>query len=176
MSDYESFEPIDSQVDLSSFDDEFETADAPSYDEVPDGKYQVKIQTAKLESSQKGDPMIKFDLVVISGSQAGRHIFKNSVITQASLPYVKGDLKTLGLELAKLSELAGRLDELLDKTVEFFEQNRQLEGEALVQAYRRWDQARATAQGVGSEDYNRYEKANPTFMSVTGVMRYLSKR
>ncbi len=71
MSDYESFEPIDSQVDLSSFDDEFETADAPSYDEVPDGKYQVKIQTAKLESSQKGDPMIKFDLVVISGSQAG---------------------------------------------------------------------------------------------------------
>ncbi|MCA9791495.1 MAG: MBL fold metallo-hydrolase [Candidatus Eremiobacteraeota bacterium] len=68
------------------------------------------------------------------------------------------------------------IDELLDKTVEFFEQNRQLEGEALVQAYRRWDQARATAQGVGSEDYNRYEKANPTFMSVTGVMRYLSKR
>ncbi len=70
MSDYESFDPIDSQVDLtSSFDDEFETADAPSYDEVPDGKYQVKIQTAKLESSQKGDPMIKFDLVVISGSR-----------------------------------------------------------------------------------------------------------
>ena len=77
MSDHESFEPIDSQVDLTSFDDEFETADAPSYDEVPDGKYQVKIQTAKLESSQKGDPMIKFDLLVISGSQAGRHIFKN---------------------------------------------------------------------------------------------------
>jgi hypothetical protein len=55
MSDYESFEPTDSQVDLTSFDDEFETADAPSYDEVPDGKYQVKIQTAKLESSQKGE-------------------------------------------------------------------------------------------------------------------------
>ena len=63
MSDYESFEPIDSQVDLTSFDEEFETTDAPSYDEIPDGKYQVKIQTAKLESSQKGDPMIKFDLV-----------------------------------------------------------------------------------------------------------------
>lgn len=124
MSDHESFEPIDSQVDLSSFDGEFETADAPSYDEVPDGKYQVKIQTAKLESSQKGDPMIKFDLVVISGSQAGRHIFKNSVITQASLPYVKGDLKTLGLELAKFSELAGRLDELLDKTLEVTKRTR----------------------------------------------------
>ncbi len=124
MSDYESFEPIDSQVDLSSFDDEFETAGAPSYDEVPDGKYQVKIQTAKLESSQKGDPMIKFDLEVLSGSHAGRHIFKNSVITQASIPYVKGDLKTLGLELSRFSELAGRLEELLDVTLEVTKRTR----------------------------------------------------
>jgi hypothetical protein len=91
---------------------------------VPDGKYQVKIQTAKLESSQKGDPMIKFDLEIISGSQAGRHIFKNSVITQASLPYVKADLKTLGLELAKFSELSGRLEELLDMTLEITKRTR----------------------------------------------------
>ncbi len=124
MSEYESFEPTDSQVDLSSFDDEFETAEAPSYEEVPDGKYQVNIESVKLESSQKGDPMIKFDLEVISGSQAGRHIFKNSVITQASLPYVKGDLKTLGLELAKFSELAGRLEELLDKKLEVTKRTR----------------------------------------------------
>jgi hypothetical protein len=124
MSDYQSFEPTNSQVDLTSFDDEFESAEAPSYEEVPDGKYQVKIQTAKLESSQKGDPMIKFDLEIISGSQAGRHIFKNSVITQASLPYVKADLKTLGLELAKFSELSSRLEELLDMTLEITKRTR----------------------------------------------------
>ena len=150
MSDYESFEPTDSQVDLTSFDDEFETADAPSYDEVPDGKYQVKIQTAKLESSQKGDPMIKFDLEVISGSQAGRHIFKNSVITQASLPYVKGDLKTLGLELAKFSELAGRLEELLDKKLEVTKRTR---GEySNVYFNRRLNIAAAPSGGLADED------------------------
>ena len=123
MNGHDSFEP-NSQVDLTSFDDEFESAEAPSYEEVPDGKYQVKIQTAKLESSQKGDPMIKYDLEIISGSQAGRHIFKNSVITQASLPYVKADLKTLGLELAKFSELSGRLEELLDMTLEITKRTR----------------------------------------------------
>ncbi|MFN9465274.1 MAG: DUF669 domain-containing protein, partial [Planctomycetota bacterium] len=123
MNGHDSFEP-NSQVDLTSFDDEFESAEAPSYEEVPDGKYQVKIQTAKLESSQKGDPMIKFDLEIISGSQAGRHIFKNSVITQASLPYVKADLKTLGLELARFSELSGRLEELLDVTLEITKRTR----------------------------------------------------
>ena len=124
MSDYEEYEPNNPAVDLSSFDDEFETAEAPEYDEVPDGKYQARIESVRLENSQKGDPMIKFDLEVMSGSQAGRHIFKNSVITQASIPYVKGDLKTLGIELSKFSELAGRLEELLDVTLEVTKRTR----------------------------------------------------
>ena len=124
MSDYEEFETSNQSVDLTSFDDEFATAEAPEYDEVPDGKYQARIESVKLESSQKGDPMIKFDLEVLSGSHAGRHIFKNSVITQASIPYVKGDLKTLGLELSRFSELAGRLEELLDVTLEVTKRTR----------------------------------------------------
>ena len=118
MSDYQNYESDGEKVDLTAFDDEFNTAEAPSQDEVPDGKYQVRIDSVRLEHSQKGDPMIKWDLIVLSGSQAGRHIFKNSVITAASLPFVKGDLKTLGLVLTKFSELAGRLEELLDATLE----------------------------------------------------------
>jgi Protein of unknown function (DUF669) len=73
MSDYEEYETTNQPVDLSSFDDEFATAEAPEYDEVPDGKYQVRIESVRLESSQKGDPMIKFDLEVLSGSQARQH-------------------------------------------------------------------------------------------------------
>jgi hypothetical protein len=69
MSDYEEYETTNQSVDLTSFDVDFATAEAPEYDEVPDGKYQVRIESVKLESSQKGDPMIKFDLEVLSGSQ-----------------------------------------------------------------------------------------------------------
>ena len=124
MSENENYEPANQSVDLSSFDDEFATAEAPAFDEVPDGKYQVRIDSVRLESSQKGDPMIKWELVILSGSQAGRRMFRNSVITAASLPYVKGDLKTLGLALTKFSELKGRLEELLDKTVEVTKRTR----------------------------------------------------
>ena len=124
MSENENYEPANQSVDLSSFDDEFATAEAPAFDEVPDGKYQVRIDSVRLESSQKGDPMIKWDLVILSGSQAGRRMFRNSVITAASLPYVKGDLKTLGLALTKFSELKGRLEELLDLTVEVTKRTR----------------------------------------------------
>ena len=124
MSEHENYEPANQSVDLSSFDYEFATAEAPAFDEVPDGKFQVRIDSVRLESSQKGDPMIKWDLVILSGSQAGRRMFRNSVITAASLPYVKGDLKTLGLALTKFSELKGRLEELLDLTVEVTKRTR----------------------------------------------------
>ncbi|MCG3180462.1 MAG: hypothetical protein BIFFINMI_02823 [Phycisphaerae bacterium] len=101
-------------VDLSAFDSEYEAAEAPDFDEVPDGKYQVTVKTARLGESSKGDPMLKWDLVIISGQFAGRHIFKNAVITAASLPFVKGDLKTLGVTLPKFSELPSHLPGLLD--------------------------------------------------------------
>lgn len=125
MSEYDnSFAPNNADVDLTGFDDDFSSAEAPSFDEVPDGKYQARIDTVRLDRSQKGDPMIKWDLIVIAGPHTGRHVFKNSVITPAALPFVKGDLTTLGLELPKLSDLAKRLNELLDVTLEITKRTR----------------------------------------------------
>ncbi len=118
MSESETYEQIDGNMDLSAFDDDFDSAEAPDFDEVPDGKYQVRIDAVRLDASQKGDPMIKWDLVVISGTHADRHIFKNSVISAAAMPFVKGDLKTLGMTLSKFSDLATRLEELLDINLE----------------------------------------------------------
>ncbi len=111
-------------VDLSTFDEDYNQAEAPDFDEVPDGKYQVRVMKAQLGKSKKGDPMIKWDLVVLSGQCSGRHVFKNSVITRDSIPFVKGDLKTLGLELPRFSDLANHLEKLLDKTVEVTKRTR----------------------------------------------------
>lgn len=105
-------------LDLSAFDEEFDNVEPADNDEVPDGKYQARVQRVRLDRSQKGDPMLKWELVVLSGPHANRHIFKNAVITQASLPFVKGDLKTLGLEVPRFSELPNHLEELLDLTLE----------------------------------------------------------
>jgi len=112
-------DPADAgQSGLAAFDQDYQKAEPPDFDEVPDGKYQVRIATVRLGESQKHDPMLKWDLVILSGPLAGRHLFKNAVITQASLPFVKGDLKVLGLALGKFSDLPGRLPELLDKTLQ----------------------------------------------------------
>jgi hypothetical protein len=150
MSQYDdSFAPDNADIDLSAFDDDFSSAETPSFEEVPDGKYQARIDEVRLDRSQKGDPMIKWDLIVIAGSQAGRHIFKNSVITPAALPFVKGDLKTVGLELAKFSDLAGRLEELLDVTLEVTKRTR---GEYTNVYFNKRIQIAAAAAGRPSAD------------------------
>lgn len=116
--------PYGAPPDLSAFDEEYDTVESADNDEVPDGKYQVRVHAVRLDHSQKGDPMLKWDLIVLSGQFAHRHIFKNAVITQASLPYVKGDLKTLGLQLPRFSELPNHLDQLLDHTLEVTKRTR----------------------------------------------------
>lgn len=110
--------------DLSAFDEEYSAVEAADGDEVPDGKYQVRVQRVRLDESRKGDPMLKWDLVVLSGPQANRHIFKNSVITPASLPYVKADLLLLDLNVQRFSDLPNHLDSLLDRSLEVTQRTR----------------------------------------------------
>ena len=112
------------EIDLSQFDEEWGETEAAKFNEIPDGKYQVRIDKAELVLSHNGNPMIKFDLIVMSGEHEGRHIFKNSVISSVSLPYVKGDLAKLGLELDRLSALPGHLRGILDMELEITKRTR----------------------------------------------------
>lgn len=51
------------------------------------------------------------------------------------------------------------------------------ERDALLQAYREWNAARAQQMGTNSASFEgRYEAANPLFMSVDGIMRYWRKQ
>ena len=99
-------------VDLAEFDDAYDRAEPASPSEVPDGRHQVRTNEVRLGRSRAGAPMITYDLVVLSGPHAGRHIFKNAVITESTLPLVKGDLKALGLVLPRFSKLPAYLQDL----------------------------------------------------------------
>lgn len=105
-------------MDLSEFDDEYAAVEPATNDEVPDGRYEVGVNSVKLGESQKGNRMLTWDLVVLSGQHANRHIFKNAVITKASMRFVKGDLKILGLKLPRFRELPEHLKDLEGLTLE----------------------------------------------------------
>ncbi len=97
---------------LRSLDDAYASAEPATYADVPDGTYTVRVEHVTLGCSQKGTQMLTYDLVVLAGRHAKRHMFKHAVITQESLPYVKRDLQMMGLDLPRISDLPDYLSDM----------------------------------------------------------------
>jgi len=108
-------------TELSQWDDDYQNADGKGgdYDSVPDGKYVVAVEKAQLARTKSDKPMLKMQLRISGPTQAGRVLFKNSMIATAqNVEFLKRDLVACGVDLVKLSDLPGRLEELLDITLE----------------------------------------------------------
>lgn len=118
--DYSQNQDIDS-FDLSEFDDGFSetTVEDREFGEVPDGKYQIRVEQAELTRAHtSGSPMLKWTLKILAPNFIGRLLWRNNVITDDNLKWLKTDLHACGLELDKLSELPSRLHELQGVTLE----------------------------------------------------------
>lgn len=116
---------------LKKFKKGWKEAEISEFSDVPDGKYAVRINSAKMtETKDSGIPMATFDTTVLAGKQKNRKIFKNSVLNIDTNPrclsFLKSDLNRLGVEMPEdpielidvLPELDGTLAEVLVKTTE----------------------------------------------------------
>lgn len=138
-------------VDLSDFDAEFEAIEPASRDAVPDGKYKARVNKAVLGYSKNGTPMVKWDLVIIAGEHARRHLFKNSAVTRESMPYLKRELQTVGLEKVRLSDLHTHLDEIVGVELEVAKRTK--DEDTNVYFNKRVGSAAAEPTGVGDESF-----------------------
>lgn len=115
-------------IDLSQWDEDYESApiEENKFDDVPDGKFQVSIEKVELARAQSsGNPMLKWQLRVLGPNNAGRMIFRNSVMASAeNIKFLKNDLHTCGLVLEKFSDLGSRLGDLLDIKLEVTKKTR----------------------------------------------------
>ena len=70
------------------------------------------------------------------------------------------------------------LADLIDRSAEFVRTRMEagLERNAVAEEYLGWVRERAYAQGLSGDEFRRYEVANPTSMSVDGMMRYWRRR
>lgn len=109
-------------LDLAQFDDDYASApvEEREFEDVPDGKYQAKVEKVELTKAQSsGNPMLKWTLKILGPRCAGRLLWRNSVMaSKENLKWLKTDLHTCGVDLEKLSELPNRLGDLLDVTLE----------------------------------------------------------
>ena len=109
-------------IDLSQFDDAFraeQVEERGDLESIPDGTYQVTVQSVELtETRSTGNPMLKWTLRILAPRCVNRVMYRNSVITQNTLRYIKTDLHLCGLDLERLSDLPQYLDKLLDVKLE----------------------------------------------------------
>lgn len=78
------WEDFDKDVDIENLEKDVEKASTGDFsgEDVPYGKYEVKITKLELTQSKKGDPMISAWFQIINGNQKDRFIFMNQVVLQ----------------------------------------------------------------------------------------------
>ena len=118
----------DDTMDLAQFDDDFVSADVEEkdFEAVPDGKYQVKVDRVELTRSEtSGNPMLKWALKILGPTHKGRLLWRNNVMaSNENIKWLKQDLYTCGLQLQKLSDLPGHLEQLLNIKLEVTKRTR----------------------------------------------------
>jgi len=106
---------------LEEFDDAFDDAEVTNMDDLPDGKYQVSVESVQLKESQRsGNPMLEWALRILTGDFKGRMIWRNNMLLNPeNIRFLKQDLYTCGMvDLQKLSHLPARLEELINIQLE----------------------------------------------------------
>lgn len=118
----------DMALDLAQFDDTFESTpvEERDFDTIPDGKYQVNIDKVELTRAQTtGNPMLKWSLRIIAPTHVGRFLWRNNMmVTAENIKWLKQDLYTCGLQLAKLSDLPANIERLLNVKLEVTKRTR----------------------------------------------------
>lgn len=98
MSNWQNF---DLKIDNNLLNDIANASANTEFEELPLGRYEIKINSMELTQSKKGDPMTKTIFEVVQGQYKGRYIFKNSVIYKGD----RNDARRLKQELIFINSL-----------------------------------------------------------------------
>lgn len=112
----------DIKSQLEAFEDAWQEApaDGGGWDNLPDGKYQVRIEGVRFENAKSsGRLQLAWVFNVESGSYEGRKIFHyRGLDREESVGWMKKEIYACGLEVERVSDLPDMLPELLDRIVE----------------------------------------------------------
>ena len=103
---------------LEELNDQYQSTDAASdsFETVPEGTYQVKIDKATVNRSQSGAGrlQVSYELVICGGEYKGRKLFKNDGIEdEQSISYYKRDIVKLGQDVPEsMTDIPGICEEL----------------------------------------------------------------
>ena len=114
------FEKWNSNADLVGLRADVEEAQKNggdrTYEAVPHGKYEVKVDKMELKASKKGDPMVTIWFTILEGKYKNSKLFMNQVVTQGfQLNIVNKFLRSMETDVnVEFIDYAQYADMLLD--------------------------------------------------------------
>ena len=144
---------FEDEIDLSRFNRLYRTeppADSGSAYPIPDGRYEVVVAEAALTRSQRsGNPMIRWVLRITGSTYRDRILRKHRAITENTLPFVRKELETCGLQLRNFEDLKKRVGEMEGVELEIVKVTK---GEDTNIYFNRTLGAKGQADGVADDD------------------------
>ena len=98
-----------------------EPAERGEFGDIPDGKYQARIDEAILDTGKDGDRLqVKWTLSIVGPEFANRKVWQNSgLMDEKGIQMTKGNLKVLGIEIPEeITELPDTLDQVKNLVVD----------------------------------------------------------
>jgi hypothetical protein len=113
-------------------------AESKSFESVPNGKYQVFVDKAYVNKSEKtGNDQLIWELVILAGPYKKRRLFhRNTLLTQDNVRWLLHDLQVAGVPpITTMNELHDRVKALLDVVLEVSVRNKQLDDSSVANIY-----------------------------------------
>ena len=103
------------EVNLSHLDDAFANAvPPPDAGSLVDGKYQFRIEEMSIaQSTQSNTLLLKWKLKVVGPHSIGTIAWRNNVLEEKNMPYIKKDLAKVGLHPQPFSTIATEKDKVV---------------------------------------------------------------
>lgn len=124
-------------LNLKDYDDYWKGIEVKEREskEVPDGTYLAEISALRPKFSKNGYPMFSWEFTVLGPSHKNRKVFRNDVINDDRLKFIKQDFYTIGLNLENLSDFEDRAHEVIGRWVEIKIASKEANGQTYHNIY-----------------------------------------
>jgi len=104
------------------------STDEKKTDTIPEGEYATYVKTARIDESKEIPKVVIAFQITDEGPQKNRILFANYTFSEKGIPFLKSDIRKMGLEVGEPKDLQTEIEYLVGKKVKVATKHREYNG------------------------------------------------